>query len=119
MPTGEAVQLNVRLPRELKEQGDATLALVGSSPARVIRRVWSCLAQGGEAYDRLVDALDAADVVGEAKPRTDPLARAAGLFESLGASLGLDVAAFEPSALDDHELLERIEWERLGERGLA
>lgn len=119
MPTGEAVQLNVRLPRELKEQGDATLALVGSSPAKVIRRVWSCLAQGGEAYDRLVDALDAADVVGESKPAIDPLTRAAGLFESIGTSFGLDAATFEPSVTDEHELLERIEWERLGERGLA
>lgn len=119
MPPGEAVQLNVRLPRELKEQGDATLALVGSSPAKVIRRVWSCLAQGGDAYDRLVDALDAADVVGESKPKIDPLVHATGLFEALGASFGLDVATFEPSMLDEHELLERIEWERLGERGLA
>lgn len=119
MSQTEAVQLNVRLPRELKERGDETLALVGSSPAKVIRRVWTCLAQGGAAYDRLVAALGAADEAGAAASKDSPLEHATGLFESLGSSLGLGISSFEPSALDEKELLESIEWERLAERGLA
>lgn len=115
----DAVQLNVRLPRDLKERGDETLSLVGSSPAKIIRRVWSCLAQGGDAYERLVRATEALELAGVAADAASPLAQASGLFEGLGASLGLDIAAFEPSTLPDGDLLEVIEWERLVERGLA
>ncbi len=49
---------------------------------------------------------------------SSPLLRATGLFESLGASIGLDIASFEPSTKSEDELLEEIEWDRLSERDL-
>lgn len=49
---------------------------------------------------------------------SSPLLRAAGLFENLGASIGLDIASFEPSTDLETETIEKIDWDRLSERGL-
>ena len=119
MPAAEVVQLNVRLPRELKEQGDATLALVGSSPAKIIRQVWTRLAEGGKAYERLVDALADSEGSNQGDEPFPAIERATKLFENMAAHVGLDVSTFEPSGLSDHEILEQTDWERLVERGLA
>ena len=119
MPVAEVVQLNVRLPRTLKEQGDATLALVGSSPAKIIRQVWTRLAEGGERYERLADALADAHDSDQTDELFAPIERATKLFEDMGARLGLDVSTFEPSGLSDHEVLEQADWDRLAERGLV
>ena len=119
MPAGEVVQLNVRLPRTLKEQGDATLALVGSSPAKIIRQVWTCLADGGERYERLSNVLSDSQVTTQDEELFAPIERATRLFENMGERFGLDVSTFEPSALSEHEILEQADWERLVERGLA
>ena len=118
MPAAEVVQLNVRLPRVLKEQGDATLALVGSSPAKIIRQVWTCLADGGERYERLSDVLAETQDTTQDEELFAPIERAAKLFENMGARFGLDVSTFEPSALSEHEMLEQADWDRLVERGL-
>ena len=118
MPAAEVVQLNVRLPRTLKEQGDATLALVGSSPAKIIRQVWTCLADGGERYERLKDVLADSQPNDQEEELFAPIERATKLFESMGAQLGLDVSTFEPSALSEHEMLEEADWEWFVERGL-
>ena len=112
-------QVNIRMQRSLKERGDATLALVGSSPAAIIRQLWQALAAGGDAYQRIMQVLTKADVA-EASPATDSsLCRASSLFEELGASLGLDPASFTPDIRPTSEVLEDIEWELLEERGLA
>lgn len=116
----DAVQLNVRLPRVLKEQGDATLALVGSTPVRIIRKLWEKLAQGGDAYRDVMRVLEAEPESGlPDREEPDPVTRSTQLFASMGASMGLDVAAFEPSAQDPYEVLEESDWELLAERGLA
>ena len=111
----DAVQLNVRLDRAVKERGDAVLAIAGSSPSDIIHRLWDKLAQGGGAYERISQAL--ADEPAPAADRS-PFAAGANMFAELGASLGLDPASFKPSGLDDHEALEQIEWEQLADRGL-
>lgn len=113
-------QVNVRMQRELKERGDATLALVGSSPATIIRQLWQLLSEGGESYQRIMRVLTRADVAEDAPEAAEsPLYRASHLFEDLGASLGLDLASFTPDTRSTAEVLEDIEWELLEERGLA
>lgn len=119
MPAAEVVQLNVRLPRALKEQGDATLALVGSSPAKIIRQVWTRLAEGGEGFERLADALSDARDSDQTDEFLAPIERATKLFEGMGGRLGLDISTFEPSGLSDHEILEQADWDWLVERGLV
>ena len=113
-------QVNIRMPRELKERGDATLSLVGSSPAKIIRLLWERLAEGGEAYERVVAALSAgADASVSVTQSSAPVQQSASLFKNLGASLGLDIDAFEPDARPENEVLEALEWERFEERGLS
>lgn len=112
-------QVNVRMQRDLKERGDATLALVGSSPAVIIRQLWQALAEGGEAYQRIMRALVKADVAEEAAVAGTSLLQASTLFEGLGTALGLDLASFVPDTRPTSEVLEDIEWELLEERGLA
>ena len=119
MPVAEVVQLNVRLPRALKEQGDATLSLVGSSPAKIIRQVWTRLSEGGEGYERLAEALVDARDTDQTDEFFAPIERATKLFESMGERLGLDISTLEPSCLSDREILEQADWEWLVERGLV
>jgi hypothetical protein len=114
--TSAIAQVNVRMSRELKERGDATLAAAGSSPAKMIRQLWDRLAEGGEAYERVMRALAPAR---DAKAETPAIERSARLFEELGASLGLDAATFQPDLRPEREILEELDWERLQERGLA
>ena len=116
----DAVQLNVRLPRELKEQGDATLSLFGSSPVRIIRKLWEKLAQGGDAYRDVMRALETEpepDLTSREEP--DPITRSTQLFASMGASMGMDISTFAASARDPYEVLEESDWELLVEKGLA
>ena len=119
METGAIAQVNVRMDRDLKERGDATLALVGSSPARIIRRLWEYLATGGDAYERVMDVLSPVQEEPEADAAHERVLRSASLFQDLGASLGADIASFEPDLRPEHEIMEQAEWELLVERGLA
>lgn len=116
MPTAAIAQVNVRMPRQLKERGDATLALAGSSPVKVIRQLWERLAEGGEAYERVMRALAPDEDVAD---EGFLIGRSARLFEDIGSSLGLDIAAFQPDVRPEREILEELEWERLKERSLA
>ncbi len=114
-----AAQVNVRMDRELKERGDATLRLVGSSPVKIIRQLWEHLATGGDAYERIMEVLHPAqDVV----PAIDPhecVMRSASLFQNLGASFGADLSTFEPDLRPTSEILEEVDWELLEESELA
>lgn len=120
MSVASVAQLNVRMERELKEQGDATLSLAGSSPVRIIRQLWQFLARGGDAYERVMAVIAPAKAgATEERQAQSRIERSAGMFQELGASLGLDIAAFVPDPRPEHEVLEEVEWELLEERGLA
>ena len=108
MSVGSA-QINVRVPSALRDKGNATLSLVNSSPTKIIREVWSTLAQGAEAYERLHEALVAEsskDAAEETSRRIAELERATCLFDEFGAGVGLDVTAFVP--LDDGQAQEAL-----------
>jgi len=57
MDASTIAQVNVRMERSLKERGDDTLRLAGSTPARIIRQLWECLASGGDTYERVMAAI--------------------------------------------------------------
>lgn len=111
-------QLNIRMPADLKERGNATLALVGSSPARIIRKLWERLSEGGGAYRAVVSVLES-DTSTSAMGEDESLARASRLFEDMGTTLGLDPVSFVPDTRSTSEMLEDIEWEQFSERGLV
>lgn len=112
-------QLNVRIPRDLKERGDATLALVGSSPAKIVRQLWTKLARGGAAYERIAQALADESSATADDSNSRALARSTHLFEDIGASFGLDVRTFEPDLRPEADILEEVEWDLLASKGLA
>jgi hypothetical protein len=109
-------QLNVRIPKALKERGDSTLSLVGSTPTRIVRELWTKLAEGSESYEKVHDALT--EGISEERQsaidvRIDAIERSQGLVEAFGASLGIDVSSFEP--LSDDEMAEALYDERAKE----
>ena len=108
MPTGSA-QINVRMPSGLRDKGNSTLAVVGSSPTKIVREVWDVLAQGAEAYEQLHKVLVAEtsqSVSDEADHRLVKLERATSLFDEFGAGMGLDAATFVP--FDDEQTQEAL-----------
>ena len=107
--SGGSAQINVRVPNALRNKGNATLALVNSSPTKIIREVWDMLAQGAEAYERLHEVLVAESSRGaaeEANRRIAELERATCLFDEFGVRMDLDVTAFVP--LDDEQVQEAL-----------
>lgn len=100
-------QLNVRLPKDLKADGDRTLSLVGSSPTRIIRELWTKLAQGAESYESLYAAIADDSGVTESDDVTRKLRaleQACSLVPDFGRRMGLDLADYRP--LDDEALKE-------------
>ena len=112
-------QVNVRMDRELKEKGDATLRLAGTSPAKVIRQLWERLATGGDAYEQIMGVLCPAQDLATSDGSHPLVVHSPNLFQELGTSLGLDPATFEPDVRPTSAILEEVEWERMEERGLA
>lgn len=99
----QAVQLNVRMERRLRNAGNDALASKGWSPSEFIRAAWEQLAARGPAFDALLEAVQgdsrlhaeqtshAADALGE----DALLATTARLWESL-----CSYAAASPSSPD-------------------
>ncbi|MBO7675438.1 MAG: hypothetical protein J6S63_10590 [Atopobiaceae bacterium] len=112
-------QLNVRMDRELKERGDATLRLAGSSPVKIIRQLWERLALGGDAYKRIMEVLSPTQGAAAVDDPQQLVAHSASLFQELGAFLGEDLPAFEADLRPISEILEEAEWELLDQKELA
>jgi len=111
-------QLNVRMDRELKERGDATLSLAGSSPVKIIRRLWECLAMGGDAYERIMEVLSPVQDASAADDPHQVVAHSACLFQKLGTLLGDDLPAFDADPRPMSEILEEAEWELIEQKEL-
>ena len=112
-------QVNVRMDRDLKERGDATLSLAGSSPVTIIRQLWKRLALGGDAYERIMEVLRQPQHATPAAEAHQRVMRSASLFGELEAVLDENLPAFEPDTRQALDILEEAEWELLEERGLA
>lgn len=119
MGTTSIAQVNVRMDRGLKERGDATLALAGSTPAKIIRQLWECLASGGDAYERVMEVVLPAQEKATVDEAHHAVQRSAHLFGELGESLGLNASTFDPDLRPEKDILEEIEWELLAEKELV
>lgn len=119
MDASTIAQVNVRMDRTLKERGDDTLRLAGSTPVRIIRQLWECLASGGDAYERVMAALSPAQEGASEADASLLVQHSASLFEGLGESLGLSSSAFKPDLRPEKEILEEVEWELLAEKELV
>ena len=81
-------QLNTRIDRDLKEEGDRTLSQHGISPSLAIRRFWSYLAAHRKLPDWLANDADASDSMTQS--RHAAIVNGSGLATRLA---GVDVTA--------------------------
>lgn len=109
-------QINVRIDRDLKAEGDAVLAEAGMSPTSIVRSLWTKLAQRGTALDDVVAALDAEGrVTTEEQAAIDAkmavVERSARRRDELAQSLGL-ASIDMPLYTDGYDWRERAQGER-------
>ena len=57
LATPPVAQINVRIERSLKDEGDAVLAEAGISPSQIVRDLWGKIAQRGDALDEVMKTL--------------------------------------------------------------
>lgn len=83
MPVVASTQLNVRMDKTVRAEGDRALRSHGYSPAEFVRKIWSRLAQRGELVDEMIRLVERGPAAGEspatnvgALERTEQPARA-------------------------------------------
>ncbi len=108
-PATPVAQINVRIDRDLKEEGDAALVDAGLSPSQVVRDLWGKLAQGGEAAEAVVALLGPDEMDDDERAaidaRLEVVERTSRRREALAQLLGLsgsDVPLY-PGGYDWHE----------------
>lgn len=115
LSTPQIAQINVRIERSLKEEGDAALAEAGLSPTQVVRDLWSKLAQRGTAIDQVVEALGTGgyttDERAAIQAKLAVLDRVARRRDELAAHLSLS-AADAPIYADGYDWRDRVQQER-------
>lgn len=111
---GTMAQLNVRIPRALKDAGDAALASVGVSPSEAVRALWEKASGRGEGLSQAMQLLFSPAT----SPAPEPDLPGPGIVDEALAQLGLSSPADTRPSPTDNELLEASMEERLQERGL-
>lgn len=115
LSTPQIAQINVRIERSLKEEGDAALAEAGLSPTQVVRDLWSKLAQRGTAIDQVVEALGTGGYTSDERAAIQAklavLDRVARRRDELAAHLSLS-AADAPIYADGYDWRDRVQQER-------
>ena len=113
-------QINVRIDRSLKDEGDAVLAEAGISPTRIVRDLWAKLAQRGTALDAVVAALGAGGFTPDERAAIDAklavIDRVSRRRDQLAGQLGLSPAT-EPLYQDGFDWRDRARAERDRKRG--
>lgn len=115
-------QINVRLPRKLKDSGDAGLRRMGLSPSDAIRALWSRLSNPGTEFDAIRAMLLGNESNTPPKSTFDQSPIAQGwrqvdvYIERLGISM--NTIPDEGHRASDEELLAQALEERMQERGV-
>lgn len=113
-------QINVRIDRSLKDEGDAVLAEAGISPTRIVRDLWAKLAQRGTALDEVVAALGVGGFTPDERAAIDAklavIDRVSQRRDQLAGQLGLS-SATEPLYQDGFDWRDRARTERDRKRG--
>ena len=68
----DAVQMNVRIDRELKREGDAALATIGYTPSQAVRALWENAVRLRRNPDALRNYLAEQDATPLARPSPYP-----------------------------------------------
>lgn len=115
----EAVQLNVRMDRALRDAGNEALRSEGVSPSELVRSIWSLVAQRGESLKSVMDLVRGEVAAGEPQI-DDPLVRGQLLYDQALCATGVRRSTAEKAlcgrSFDD--MAEAALLERWDERGL-
>ena len=113
-------QINVRIDRELKDEGDAVLAEAGLSPSQLVRDLWGKIAQRGTSLDEVLEAFGTAALPDSERAAIDAklavLDRIARRRDALASSLSLSSGAM-PLYPDGFDWSDRVQAERDRRRG--
>lgn len=117
MAEGATAQLNVRLPRELKERGDRSLERLGLTPTQAVRQLWTALSGKEDEQAQARDLL-LGDQQATAVSTDDPLLRGWELVMTGARELGISFATSPGETLSDEELLAEALEDRMRTRGV-
>ncbi len=114
------VQMNVRMPAELKAQGDAALASEGVSPSMAVRAVWEKAARRGADLAEVMHLLRSKDAAEEKVQvgAINPFEEVSQEIARRMGALGIDFSAPNEHDLSDSDLLEMAYYEKARERGV-
>ncbi len=113
------VQMNVRMPAELKAQGDAALASEGVSPSAAVRAVWEKAARRGADLAELMTLFRPQNVVEKAQNGfSSPFEEVSRQISDKMLSLGVDFSKPNDHDLSDSELIEMAYYDKMQERGI-
>lgn len=114
----EAVQMNTRISRSLKESGDAAFKRAGYSPSQAVRKLWEFAALHQHNPEAIRKALEFSESESD-HPEAMPTSRADALRENLSVcARAYDALGIKPSALTfeasydelrEYALMERLE----------
>ena len=117
-----SAQINVRLPRELKESGDRGLLSLGLSPSDAIRTLWQKLSERGDGFLQAKALLldDATSKDADASFGSSQLAQGWEMVDEYVRELGLveSVACRETMEASDNDLLAMALEDRMRKRGM-
>lgn len=120
LATPPVAQINVRIERSLKDEGDAVLAEAGISPSQIVRDLWGKIAQRGDALDEVMKTLGSEGRSPQEQEAIDAklavLDRMTRRRDELSRSLGLSAASM-PVYPDGYDWRERVQSERDRKRG--
>ena len=117
----EMTQMNTRIEKSLKEQGDEALARAGYTPSRAVRALWRIAArhqQDPEALASLLAGEDPSRVAredAEAARKRELARQGASMVGRFYERLGVSMAAAQAAQLPYNELRDEYYLERLGE----
>ncbi len=115
----DTVQINARLNRALRDEGESALASIGLSPSEAIRALWAKAAKRGADLQAVQSLLADEPVVDpECARKLEAFDRARREISQAMRDLGIDSDTPWPDLIDE-ELLEEELYERMRERGLA
>lgn len=123
MPQASIAQINVRMPRELKESGDNGLQELGLSPSDAVRALWTRLSYRGEELEKARDFLlgnQNTDSVAKEDASQSVLAKGWDMVNNSVAKLGISAVSAQGwnEGVSDTDLVAQALEDRMHERGL-
>ncbi len=110
----KAVQMNIRIPNDVKQRGNEAFASIGVTPTEAVRALWEKAADRGEGLSQINKLLFCGNSFEAKKPSLPGPSIAEGELSSQG--IFLSAKTYTP--ISDAELIELALEDRYSSRGL-